>query len=187
MHHHRNVIARSVLCAVAIILFGVGISPAADLAAGSSVSVKGSEALEKLRFLHGQWERRDGEDELTEYWSAPSGDSITGVFRWLKNGKTWMYELLTITAEGDRIVFRLRHFSAPGLIPWEKESDSALAYTLSSLGEGEAVFEDPARAFPRRFIFRKVGDDGLMVRFDGVRNGQPTAQEFSYTRKRFAE
>lgn len=138
--------------------------------------------LQGLAWMTGEWTASRGEDVLEERWSAPIGDSMVGTFRWIKaGGKVWMFELMTITAKGDDVIFRLRHFSDE-MVPWEGvEKEPALTYKLIKQTSEESVFENPNRDSPRRFIFRK-GDDSLTVVLEGYKDGKPTTGSFPFSR-----
>lgn len=133
-------------------------------------------AISDLAWMEGKWVREQAGSYLEETWSSPVSDSLFGMFRWNRDGKPWMCELMTITLDGETPVFRLRHFD-PALKPWEKESP--LTYPLKSMGEREVVFEDPASApdHPRRFIYRRAGDS-LTVRLENA-DGTGDAFEFA--------
>ena len=139
------------------------------------------EQLKSLHWIQGAWGKTDGEDVLDEVWSAPSGDSMMGVFRWTKGGKVSLFELLTITIDDGRLVFRFRHFSREQ-VPWEGKDD-ALTFYLKSIRDGEVVFENPKQDDMNRFMFRRVGSDKLLVRVEGHHEGKPSSvMEFLYKR-----
>ncbi len=148
---------------------------------GDLQTASAKEQLKSLHWIEGTWGKTDGEDVLDEVWSAPSGDSMMGVFRWTKGGKVWLFELLTITIDDGRLVFRFRHFGRDQ-VPWEGKHD-ALTFYLKSIKEGEVVFENPERDEPRRFVFRRVDGDKLLVRVEGHHEGKPpSVMEFLYSR-----
>ncbi|MFN0010849.1 MAG: DUF6265 family protein [Phycisphaerales bacterium] len=95
--------------------------------------------LAELGFLAGAWRGDMSGGVAEEVWSAPVGSSIMGCFRWLKPDQTpSMFEILTITREGEATVLRLRHYS-PKLVAKE-EKDKPLALTLTESGPTRAVF-----------------------------------------------
>ncbi len=131
-----------------------------------AASARASEppALADLSWMEGKWVREESGAYLEETWSSPVNNSLYGMFRWNRDGKPWMCEFMSITLEGEKAVFRLRHFN-PALKPWEKELP--LTYPLKSMGANEVVFEDPDNAadHPRRFIYKRTGD-ALTVRLE---------------------
>ena len=70
-----------------------------------AATAKALESLQSLKWMHGEWVSKLGGDTLHETWSTPHGDSMMGMFRWIKGDKVWMFELITITADGDDVVF----------------------------------------------------------------------------------
>lgn len=139
--------------------------------------------IEKLTWMQGTWVLAeqaggDGGHQRTQYfeetWSEPRGDSMAGMFRWLRNDDAWMYELMTIQQEGETLVFRLRHFDR-ALKPWETEGP--LTYPLKSISDNEVVFEDPQHDDPRRFVYARSGDK-LTVRLESAAG---KADSFTFT------
>ncbi len=143
------------------------------------IASSSSGKLTPLSFISGRWITELGGDQLEEYWSPPAGDSMMGVFRWMKNGKVWMNELLTIVDEGDKIVFRLKHFDAK-MVGWEEKAE-ALTLKLVSSTEAEAVFEGLKGEPALKFTYRKV-EGNLQVRIDSTRDGKPNADVFTLRR-----
>lgn len=76
---------------------------------------------------------------IDEHWSEPADDSMMGVYRYIKDGKVEMYELLVIEQTAKGPVLRLRHFN-PGLVAWE-EKNEVWSYPLARFVPGDAVFE----------------------------------------------
>lgn len=131
-----------------------------------------------VAWIAGRWQLEQGEGVLEEVWSEPSGDCMMGMFRWLKNGKVWIYELLTIREEEDSLVFRFRHFDK-GLTAWEPK-EAPLTYRLKSVGPDEVVFQDSSNA--KRYIFRRTGPDSMLVRLEEETDGRIGADDFAYHR-----
>ena len=139
-----------------------------------------AQKLASLSWMAGHWQASNGKQELEEIWSPPRGDSLMGAFRWIKEDKVWMFELMNITVEGDDVVFRLRHFDRD-LVPWEgKAKEDALTYKLEQLSEKMAVFENPGRDKPRQFVFERPDEETFLVRLVGPGGGR--GQEFRYHR-----
>jgi hypothetical protein len=137
--------------------------------------------LADMAWLAGHWRGKIGDDVIEETWSAPSGDSMTGVFRWLIKGeKTRLFEFLTITENPTGLEFRFRHFSR-SLTCWEG-MDDAWAYPNATVGEREAVFESPDRQNMKRMIYRIEESGGLLVRVEGYKEGKLSADDFRFTR-----
>src|SRR5687768_8345380 len=69
-----------------------------------------SNRLADLAWLEGHWRDDSGGNLSEEIWTAPSGDSLMGMWRWAQDGKVRVFELLAIKAEEGKLVLRLRHF-----------------------------------------------------------------------------
>ncbi len=157
---------RLIHTAIAIAMCGLLSSPIRAHARQAEQSI-----IDKLAWMEGRWVRAadDGSQLLEETWSSPRDGSMVGMFRWNRGGKMFMCELMTIALDGDKPVFRLRHFDA-ALRPWEKESP--LTYPMKSIGDREVIFENPDHApdNPRRFIYAREGDQ-LTVRLENADGG----------------
>ncbi len=130
------------------------------------------ESLQRLKWMHGEWSSKQGGDTLHETWSTPHGDSMMGMFRWIKGDKVWMFELITITADGNDLVFRLKHFDR-GMVGWE-EKDESLTAKLTHLSENEVVFDGERKGKALRFAYIKQDGD-LVVR---IGKDEPTELRF---------
>lgn len=152
-----------------------------NVAASRPVPEPDDVRMPDLSFIEGHWVTELGSDQLEEIWSAPTGDSLVGMFRWIKDGKVWIVELMTIRKEESGIIFRFRHFSNE-LVPWEPK-EAPLTFKLTSFQEGEAVFENPEQE-TRRYSFIKDGENGLRVHVQGFEDGKLTPGDvFDYRRK----
>ena len=134
--------------------------------------------VEQLAWLSGRWEFATQGQHLEETWSPATDDAMLGMFRWARDGSVWLYELMSIEQEQDTLVLRLRHFSR-GLEPWASEAEGALEYPLKSLANGEAVFENPQRDAPRRFIYRREADR-LTIRIEAAGDDAGPPDQFTF-------
>ncbi|MHC4924878.1 MAG: DUF6265 family protein [Planctomycetota bacterium] len=74
-------------------------------------------ATEILSWLQGTWRPESPGEVWEETWSAPEGDGLVGMTRWVKDGKVVLYELLSVVDGKDGQHLRTRHFNR-GLVPW---------------------------------------------------------------------
>ena len=139
-------------------------------------------SIADVAWIAGEWAREDDKDRLEETWSRPRGDSMIGMFRWLKDGKVWIYELFTIREERGTLVFRFRHFGND-MSSWEPKSEP-LTYQLASFGDDEVVFENPSSDSHRRYTFYRPDLNTLVVRVGALRQGKISSSEFVYHRQR---
>lgn len=137
--------------------------------------------LSNLSWIAGTWVANKDGNHLEEIWSEPVGDTMMGMFRWVKDGKVWMNEIMTITDESEGLVFRLRHFDRK-MTAWE-DKDDPFYYPVKHVGRNEIVFENPKRDQPRSMTYRRV-DDTLYVILEGYKDGQKSgSMDFVFQRK----
>lgn len=119
-----------------------------------------------------------GTDVSEEVWLPPEANAMVGMWRWAKDGKARLYELLVLAQEGERVVMRLRHFR-PDLVALE-EKDTPFVLALVSASQGVAVFEGTAReGGVLRITYRQPSPDRLEAAVEKA----GSKQEFVYRRK----
>lgn len=134
--------------------------------------------LEDLTFISGRGTGNLGGGVIDEQWSLPAGDSMMGMFRYVKDRKAVFYEFLLIEQTAEGPVLRLKHFN-PGLIGREEKAE-VFSYPLVEFSENRAAFERPDKA--TRLTFHRKSPDSLSVTLDQTRDGKRTSTEFVYSR-----
>jgi hypothetical protein len=119
--------------------------------------------LSDLAWMAGRWVDDSGGNLSEEVWTAPEGDSMMGMWRYVVSGKTRIYELLAITIEPTGIVLRVRHFD-PQLVGRE-DKDKSVELRLVAWKPGEVSFEGPALGAPGlvRLTYSQPTDDTLQA------------------------
>jgi Domain of unknown function (DUF6265) len=139
-----------------------------------------SATIDHLGWMAGNWLGNVDGDPVDEHWSSPGGGTMVGMFRWLKDGNLFYYELLAIEPEASGLVLRLKHFNR-GLIGWE-EKGMAIAYPLVEIGNQTATFERGGSFRSTRFVYRRVAVDELVVVTEDRKGDDVTCNEFRYRR-----
>src|SRR6266511_3728387 len=85
------------------VIFAAGGSFASDAAAQAPPSPPPS--LEKLAWMAGDWEMRDGTGCTEEYWTLPSSDKLIGMSRTVDKGQTRSFEFMRLEARADGIYY----------------------------------------------------------------------------------
>jgi hypothetical protein len=159
-----------------------GEQPAQESARTDQAKDAAAAKISDLAWIVGAWRTTLGDDVLEETWNEPVGNQMLGMFQWQKEGKVWLNELVSITQGDDgKIAFRLRHFG-PDMTAWE-DKDKAAALSAAQREPGAAVFENPQRDEPRRFIYMQPAKDMLVVRIEGYKNGELSKTEYTFTRR----
>lgn len=152
---------------------------AAAIACFAAAAACGESArLSDLAWFAGRWVDDTGGNLSEEIWTAPSGDSMVGMWRFVSGGKVQVFEILTITEEVGGLTMRLRHFD-PRLVGRE---DKATPVTLKLVASkpGEARFEGPAVGAPGTVVltYRRSGDA-----LTGTLEKEGKKQEFTFRRQ----
>ena len=152
-----------------------------DEAAASALSP----AWSSLAWLSGTWRTEGKADFWEETWSGAAGNSMVASTRWVKNGRTRLFELSSLEVDEHGLALRILHFN-PKLAAWSSEAKGPPCWRLKSVGTSELVFEDPAKSFPRRVVYARVGAEGLTVRLEGEEAGKARVMAFAFKRVRAA-
>ncbi|HSE40548.1 MAG TPA: DUF6265 family protein [Acidobacteriota bacterium] len=138
-------------------------------------------SLKDLSWIAGHWGGELWGGNLEEIWTAPEGDCMMGMFRFVKEGRVQLYEFLTIENELQGPVLKLKHFNR-GLKGWE-EKEETIQFPLISATSNEAVFQRVEKEKPAKMIFRRKDDQTLVVTLERDQEGKTVSEDFVYKRK----
>ena len=110
-------------------------------------------AVQDLDWLHGSWQGEGLGGICREVWEKPFGNTMMGMFKLIKDGKTVFYEFFVLVEEDGLIELRLKHFT-PGFRGWETK-DKFVTFKLVEVKGHKASFEG--------LTMEKVGDHHLRV------------------------
>lgn len=131
------ILAASGAAAAAFLQPDAGAKPAAATQADSPT-------IRHTAILTGTWRGEMHGDVVEEHWSAPVGNHVIGMFRWMNGAESpSMLEILSITQEQSGVVLRLRHFDST-LTPWASEKDAATALVLNEATPTKLSFKGAA-------------------------------------------
>ena len=69
--------------------------------------------LADLAWIAGHWVNEEGGDLSEEVWTAPTGDSMQGMWRYVAAGRVKIFEALTIVEDAEGVTLRLRRAELP--------------------------------------------------------------------------
>jgi hypothetical protein len=116
--------------------------------------------VQELAWLTGAWQGSFQADTVDEYWSHAEPGTMVGVYRWVKEGNPWLYEMMLIEAEGDGVVARFKHFH-PGLKGLE-EAEKHYGFDLVQVNGADAIFH-MRDTEPDVWLFYRREDDTLIT------------------------
>ena len=152
----------------------------AGVFAQTSAPAPSRAVLSDLSWMAGRWIDDSGGNLSEEIWSAPSGDSMMGMWRYVSGGQVRIFELLTVSVEPTGIVMRLRHFD-PELTARE-DKGTPVELALVGWKPREAAFEGPAVGAGAtgtvRLTYRRPSEDTLTSTLE--KDGR--TQEFTFRR-----
>lgn len=154
---------------------------AAEPAAETGLETASATALPDLGWMVGTWAGTVGDEPVEEAWLPAAGGRMVGMFRWLRRGEPFLYELFDVGPHEGGIALLLRHFTPEGLVAWEAEK-TPMVFRLETAGEGEAVFRHDGEDGWVRLIYRRPGPDRLTVILRHPDDPEDGGKVFEYRR-----
>ncbi len=141
----------------------------------TAVGQENKPKIDSLGWLAGCWEQNDEVKNRfgSEHWMKPSGGTMIGMSRTVKNGKTAAFEFLRIV-EDEKGIF---YISKPS------QNSGETTFELVKSSPGEVTFENPAHNFPQRIIYR-LDKTNLFARIEGTNNGKQMGIDFPMVKAR---
>jgi hypothetical protein len=127
--------------------------------------------MSKLLWMTGDWQQTAGARVIEEHWSTPSANSLIGMSRTVRDGRTVAFEFLRIEQRENGTFYVAQPNGRP---PTD--------FKLASWTDTELVFEGDGSDKVKRITYRKQGPNGLAATVEGEENGKPFKQEFRYVK-----
>jgi hypothetical protein len=122
----------------------------------AAAGAAGKPSLQDLGAFGGCW-RTDGANHTQEIWSAPTSNLMLGLTLFVRDGRAAEYEMTRVEQVGDQVV----------MTPYPNGRVSEHGFVLTSLRDGEAIFEAPEHDYPKRILYRTNADGSRTARIDG--------------------
>jgi hypothetical protein len=106
----------------------------------------------RFKFMEGCWRGRiDKDTEIEEIWTSPAENLLLAVTRYFRKDRATGYEFTRIEGEDSTVVFAARSEGRPEDV-----------YPLKQIADEYVLFENPAKTFPKRIMYR-LTDDGVLI------------------------
>ena len=174
-------VASAFVLALTLLALAASAAPAEEPAAPPS-SAAPQAGLDAVSWLAGSWVGALGDDPVEESWFPPADGTMVGLFRWLKGGEVYLYELLSFEQTEDGLVLKVKHFR-PGLVGLEEKGESKL-FDLVAVEDGKAVFAERGDEIEHsKVTYRPEGEGAMVATFEEERGGKPVVLTFRYERR----
>ena len=129
--------------------------------------------LQDFAWLAGHWRIEQADRIIDEHWMVPAGNLMMGMARNVQAGKVREYEFTLLRQEPNGDIL---YVASPS-----KQTETA--FKLTSLRDGEAVFENPEHDFPKKVIYARQPDGSLLAAIEGPgRDGKTRRVEYPFKR-----
>jgi hypothetical protein len=141
------------------------------LAATVQANLQSPIGVERLAWMTGCWEAKSAQGTVEEHWLAPRGQTMLGLGRTVREGRTAEYEFVVLEKRDDRLAYEAHPSGQPTAV-----------FLSQEVGETTVVFENAQHDFPQRVGYQQRGPDSLLAWIEGSRDGRVRRIEFPYTR-----
>jgi hypothetical protein len=124
--------------------------------------------LERLQWLAGTWSGGTATTTSEERWTPATGGSMFAVSRTVRNSSVSAFEFLCIAERAGGLVYTAM---PNGRTP-------ATDFTLTSIDDASATFENPAHDFPKMVRYALKPDGTLEATISGGAGSKPTTFTF---------
>jgi hypothetical protein len=122
--------------------------------------------MSKLVWIAGCWSGGD-KIQVEEQWTKLAGQSMLGVSRTIKEGKTVSFEFMQIREQSDGVFYIA-----------QPNGGKAVPFKLVKVNDSQAVFENPEHDFPQRITYQRLPDGSLLAAIEGEEKGKMKRIEF---------
>jgi hypothetical protein len=127
--------------------------------------------ISTLAWIAGYWSGSDRSLEMEEVWMAPKGNTMLGLHRDVKAGRTVSFEFLRIEATADGITY----WASP-------RGKTATPFKLTDSRADYAAFENPQHDFPKKITYW-IADGALHAKIEGPMNGKTVSEEWVWKKQ----
>ena len=89
--------------------------------------------------MAGHWQGEMFGGMAEEVWNPPSGNSMMGMYKLIKDGKTVFYEFFSIIEESNSLILKLKHFN-PDMTGWEEKGYGTIGFRVIN-SSGSIIYD----------------------------------------------
>ena len=153
--------------------FALAVLSMLTLSVNAAESSATKPTLDAFAWLAGHWRLEAGVRKVDEQWMSPAGGLMMGMARAIEGDKVAEYEFTLLRQEPNGDIFYIANPS--------KQREAM--FKLTSLANGEAVFENPDHDFPKKIIYAQRADGSLLAAIEGPdKDGKTRRVEYPFKR-----
>lgn len=129
-------------------------------------------ALKNLEWIVGTWQRETSRGMMFENWKIINDNFWEGKSFRLAANDTIILEKLSLVIIDDNIFY----------VPVVSHNPGPVYFRMIEQSNDKIVFANPEHDFPQIIIYRKISDDSLHARIEGINEGVESAVDFYFKR-----
>jgi hypothetical protein len=123
------------------------------------------------KWLEGTWQMKSDSLEIVENWRTTDAEMMKGSAFVVVRRDTVLHETLRLLQVGTKWVYIARI-----------DEDPVLFTMRPGDNQQELLFENDEHDFPQRIRYTKVDDTHIKASVEGIDEGKPAVEEYSYTK-----
>lgn len=132
--------------------------------------------IEKAKWLLGNWENATKESDQREIWTQKNDSTFSCNSYVTVQKDTVFHENVDLIQRNDSLFYVVTVVG--------QNNDKPVSFYLSQSTENQLVFENPKHDFPNKIEYNKIGNDSILPKIHGIRNGKPATEEFPMKRSK---
>jgi len=143
-----------------------------DDAKTDSVQNKSTTDLRKLEWILGTWQRETSHGMMFENWKVINDNFWEGKAFRLAAKDTIILEKLSLVIMDDNVFY----------VPVVSHNSGPVYFRMIEQSKDKVVFVNPEHDFPQTIIYRKISDDSLHARIEGMNESVESGIDFYFER-----
>ena len=122
-------------------------------------------------WLLGKWENNSENGNLSESWKKVSDSIFQGQSYFIKGKDTLHSEQIKLEQKGAAL-FYISTIKG-------QNNDEPITFIQNNTIEKQLAFENPNNDYPKKIIYSKITDDGIVIQISGIQQGKPSSAKYS--------
>lgn len=137
-----------------------------------SAAMKPANNMKKMEWIVGTWQRETARGAMFENWKVVNDSVWEGMAYRVAGSDTIVLEKLSLVMRGDDIFY----------VPVVPHNPGPVYFRLIEQSDNDVKFINPEHDFPQTIIYRKISDDSIHAKIQGINEEEETTVDFYFKR-----
>ena len=132
--------------------------------------IKEYEALNKAKFLLGDWEKTDSVGTLIENWKVENDSTLSGNSFFVINKDTIRRETIEMVQDKEYLLYTSTIVG--------ENNDEPIPYQMTKSTDSLLVFENPKYSYPKKIAYKLTGEKRVTATISGILKGKNSSESY---------